>query len=1001
MSEQAVRRYPKRLIEVDLPIKRISAHARREKSIRHGHISTLHVWWARRPLAACRAVICAASWPDPADELCPEEFKNVARTLMQRWANDHLKLAGADSYRRLLAIQRSPDRLANSEELRQVLLDFIADFANWDVSGNSAFLDTARSLTHAAHLAMCDSSDSRPLVVDPFAGGGSIPLEAMRIGADVFSSDLNPVAVLLSRVVLDYAPKYGQRLAREVRERGNQIKAQAKNDLTEFYPPDPDGSIPVAYLWARTVQCEGPSCGARIPLIRSPWLAKATSRAVALRLVPDLEGRRVNFQVIENPKDSDLGDGTVRRSAAACPICGFTTPARNVRQQFVERAGGADDAQLVAVVTIGPDSRRKYRTATERDLETVRKAQVELRRIIECDSGIPSVVPEEPLPYLRSIFNINLLGVDRWRYLFTSRQLLTQVTLWRLIRRLSAQLQGSGEPEPEFVRACTTCLALAIDRMSAQNTSLSWWQPKGEFVVGTFGRQALGIIWDFAEIRPIEGASGDLDGAIDWVARVVENLAGVQSAGAQVEMLSASSHPLPDDVADLFVTDPPYYDAVPYADLSDFFYVQLKRMLSDVHPDLFREELTPKRGEIVQLAERNALYSFKTREYFESNMRQALSEARRILKPDGIAVVVFAHKTTEGWEAMLSSLINAGWITTASWPIDTERSVRIRAHEAAALGSSIHLVCRPRESESGSLVQGVIGDWREVLQELPQRIREWMPRLADEGVVGADAIFACLGPALEVFSRYSSVEKPSGERVTLKEYLEHVWAGVAREALTMIFQGADATGFEPDARLTAIWLWTLSTPGTTGSRAVEPIADEDTEDEEPARDGRAASAGYVLEFDAARKIAQGLGVHLVKLGTVVNIKGDTARLLPVSERARFLLGDGVEAPTPRRKRQTQLGLFGEVEMTEEPRAERGNGFLARPDGTTLDRLHQSMILFGSGRGAAFQRLLVEEGVGRDEQFWRLAQALSALYPTGSDEKRWVDGVLARKKALGL
>ena len=295
--------YPKRLIEVDLPIARISAHARREKSIRHGHISTLHIWWARRPLAACRAVICAALWPDPADPLCPDAFRETARRLMRTWAADQGKLQGAESFPRFLQIQQKPTLLDDNHTLRQALLDFIADFANWDNSTVPAYLDTSRALTQAAHEALGGAPGTRPLVVDPFAGGGSIPLEALRVGADAFASDLNPVPVLLNKVVLEYIPKYGQRLADEVRKWGEWIKKEAEKELAEFYPKDADGATPIAYLWARTIQCEGPGCGAEVPLIRSLWLAKKANRSVALQLVPNPKAKRVDFQIIVKQRD--------------------------------------------------------------------------------------------------------------------------------------------------------------------------------------------------------------------------------------------------------------------------------------------------------------------------------------------------------------------------------------------------------------------------------------------------------------------------------------------------------------------------------------------------------------------------------------------------------------------------------------------------------------------------------------------------------------------------
>ena len=388
-------------------------------------------------------------------------------------------------------------------------------------------------------------------------------------------------------------------------------------------------------------------------------------------------------------------------------------------------------------------------------------------------------------------------------------------------------------------------------------------------------------------------------------------------------------------------------------------------------------------------------------------MGQALAEGRRLTKPGGIGIIVFAHKSTAGWEAQLQAMINAGWIVTGSWPIDTERQGRTRANSSAALASSVHLVCRPREKPDGSVRTDEIGDWRDVLQELPRRIHEWMPRLAEEGVVGADAIFACLGPALEIFSRHSRVEKASGDAVSLTEYLEQVWAAVAKEALAMIFTGADPTGFEEDARLTAMWLWTLST-AISNDNGASTAEDEEPGDDEEDESATAKSkvGGFVLEYDAARKIAQGLGAHLEQLASLIEVKGSTARLLPVAERTRSLFQKGeASAPIGRgkaKKKSAQLSL-GFVADLEEAEASGGWGDTAAPHKgeTVLDRVHQSMILFGAGRGEALKRFLVDDGAGRDDRFWRLAQAFSALYPSSTDEKRWVDGVLARKKSLGF
>ena len=340
-------RYCKRLIEVDLPIKRISAHASREKSIRHGHISTLHIWWARRPLAACRAVICASLWPDPVDELCPDEFRLMARELMIKWAQKNLELVSEESYKRFVAISKDTNKLDGNFELRKALLDFIADFSNWDNSFKKEFLETARILTKVAHESSGGTPGTNPLVVDPFAGGGSIPLEALRIGADTLASDLNPIAVLLNKLVLYYIPKFKQKLAADLKTINDWIKKEAEKELQTFYPQNKKNLVPLAYVWARTITCEGPSCGTRVPLIRSLWLAKKCKILVALQITTNSLKKEINFKIINNAKSKDVGSGTIRKGSATCPICGYTTPLNRVKKQF--RAGMVSET-LVCVI---------------------------------------------------------------------------------------------------------------------------------------------------------------------------------------------------------------------------------------------------------------------------------------------------------------------------------------------------------------------------------------------------------------------------------------------------------------------------------------------------------------------------------------------------------------------------------------------------------------------------------------------------------------------------
>jgi adenine-specific DNA methylase len=640
-----------------------------------------------------------------------------------------------------------------------------------------------------------------------------------------------------------------------------------------------------------------------------------------------------------------------------------------------------------------PDSApgKVYRLPTEADVRAFELADVELRQRIKGHKSETSLVPDGELNHLRGFFNVVLYGMTKWGDLFTPRQALSLTCLAALIRRSCDQIG-----DRELAVAVQTCLSMALGRCADKCASVVVWNIPAEKIEHVFGRQALPMVWDFAEANILSGIGWT--GACEWVLRVLERDAMHQMHSGTTAIASATAQSLPDDTADAVITDPPYYAAIPYADLSDFFYSWLKRSLDNVHVDLLRQDLTPKDDECVQLSHRAAMYRYKDAAWFEETMTKACAENRRVTKPSGISVVVFANKETSGWEAMLQALISSQWIVTASWPIDTERAGRLRAMDSAALASSVHLVCRPREASVGA---EEIGDWRDVLQQLPVRIHEWMPRLANEGVVGADAIFSCLGPALEVFSRYSRVEKASGESVSLGEYLEHVWAAVAKEALALVFEGADATGFEPDARLTAMWLWTLKAPDSNG-KDEDGGDDEDSDDEQEGK--KPKISGFKLEYDAARKIAQGLGAHLESLTHLVEVSGDQARLLPVSERTKHLFGKDEAEPdraAGRKKSSAQLNMFAELTEAADAEVAWKEKTVKRVGETTLDRIHQAMILFAASRGEALKRFVVEDGVGQDGKFWRLAQALSALYPSGTEEKRWVDGVLARKKQFGF
>ena len=988
----------KRLAEVDFPIAEVSRHAAREKSIRHGHPSTLHLWWARRPLASSRAVLLALLWPDPCDSLCPTAFKTQARKLLPQVAGCH------------------PG--TTDEDLRKALLTFIADFANWDHATHGVYLEVSRALVKAAH------GEEPPLVVDPFAGGGSIPLEALRLGCEAFASDLNPVACLILKVMLEDIPRHGPTLAEDLRRVGAEIKRQAETELADLYPKDPDGATPIAYLWARTVRCESPNCGAEIPLMRSFWLCKKANRKRALQYrVERPEGipPRVEFEVFEPKADKEVHAGTVTRAKATCVCCGAVLPPERVRTQLAAQRGGADavfdeeghrtgGARMTAVVTLKPgQTGRHYRLPTDADYKAVHKAQARVAQILEkWESGGKQglcPVPDEPLPPIGTLgFRVQRYGMLQWGDLFTARQ---KVTL-HVLANQTAVMKGAG----------TNASVLTIGKLLDLGNALCDWMPGQECPSAVFKLGRVKTGWDFVEGCPLGGSSGSFEKCTDNLVAGVVATHSVGSKPGQAVQAMAQKSPIPDESAEVWFTDPPYYDAIPYADLADFFLVWMKRILPKhaLLRDPFAQTnlLSPKDQEAVQDDVRLVDGRPKDAAFFDAVMGEAFSAGKRTLRADGIGTVVFAHKTTEGWEALLGGMIRGGWTITGSWPIATEMGHRLRARESAALATSVHLICRPRPEDA------MVGDWADILRELPRRVGDWMERLQGEGVRGADLVFACIGPALEIFSRYTKVEAADGREVALAEYLSKVWEVVGRSALGQVLGTAEAKArngaagaVEEDARLTALFLWTLqSTAGETADAASN--GDEkptDENDEEGFSRGKAK--GFTLVFDVVRRFAQPLGIDLdTWKGRIIETKKGVVRLLPIAERATQLFGvDGAQAVAARLEQQGAVGtnalqgmLFPDMEAAPTVRRRgRGHGTLggvqvsdeslaSAREATTLDRVHAAMLLQSGGRTNALRALLKAEQE-RGPDFLRLANAFSALYPKGSEEKRLIDAML--------
>jgi len=996
----------KRLAEVDFPIAVVSKQSLRETYLRQGHPKSLHLWWARRPLSACRTILLALLFPDPCDPHCPEDFKEKARDLLP-------KVQGKVG--------------ANDKDLQQALLKFIGDFSNWDLSTNQTYLEVGRGLVKAAHL------EETPLVVDPFAGGGSIPLEALRLGCETFASDLNPVAYLLLKVVLEDIPRQGMRLAEELRHVGTEVKDLAKKVLAKYCPPDPDGAQPLIYLWARSIHCDSPKCGAEIPLVRSFWLCRKRNRRYALkyRVVHPNDTFRTTFikrrkelpyvelEVFEPKSDLEVPSGTIQNGRATCPVCNSVIPGSRLQAQLKEKYGGANNGIILAVVTRRDQSpTRAYRVATQRDYEIFEDARDDLQKLINTPTFptdlTENLSPIRPSPNARGVSAPTRYGATRFKDLFLARQQLSLMTLSKII---------TGTTGSQSIHRLLT---IALNKVAMKCNAHCRWIPTGESLADLFGRHAIAVVWDFAESIPIIESAGSWDKIIDQMQEVLTGVSGAISIAGQVSIGDACQSPLPDQAADIWFTDPPYYDNIPYADISDFFYVWMKRSLIGDSFLGFGEygnsQLTPKEKEIVWNQAHIVNGKPKTPEFFELSIAKACHEGRRILSDIGIGCMVFAHKTTEGWEALLNGMVKSGWLITASWPVATEMPTRVSARDSASLATSIHLICRPRPNDAP------VGDWGDVLRELPKRVGDWMERLQSEGVRGADLVFACIGPALEIYSRYSKVVDAEEREIPLggdpeatephrKGFLAYVWEVVGRTALEQVLgtpealaRNSTAGALEEDARLTALFLWTLQSTNGNGAREKEKN-DEDIGEDEEEESPKKKKQGYSLIFDVVRRFAQPLGIHLTEWeGRIIETEKGIVRLLSVKDRAKQLFGEeNAQAFADRFERSPevslQLKLFPEGERGSAPEIKGHRGrkkkamgavsdeaLRAKQEATTLDRIHAAMLLQANGRTNALRALLKAEQ-DRGSDFLRLANALSALYPKVSEEKRLLDAML--------
>lgn len=745
----------KKLIEVALPLEKINAESAREKSIRHGHPSTLHLWWARRPLAAARAVIWSSLVDDPSSH--PEQF---------------------------------PTEEAQNDE-RQRLFKILEDLVVWENSNNEDVLNAARAEI------MKSTDNQPPALLDPFAGGGAIPLEAQRLGLEAHAHDLNPVAVMINKAMIEIPPKFAGMapvnpnpknrystgwkgaagLAEDVRYYGEWMKQEAFKHIGHLYPkvkvPEDQGggyATVIAWIWARTVKCPNPACGCEMPLASSFVLSKKKGKEAYIIPEFDRENKRISYHVFNGKCVPPETGKTSRGAKFKCIMCSESTTADYIREQA---QANKMSAQLMAVVAES-EKGRLYVSADE-----VQKLAANVAKPMNAPT---EMLPNDP----RNIWCV-AYGLDTYDKLFTNRQTAALTTFSSLVTEAQKKaeadavacgisndhlpLREGGTGAKAYGEAIGVYLAFVVDKMTDYHSSICSWHSSGEKMRNTFGRQAIPMVWDYAECNPFCSSSGSYDNMLEWVVKSI-SLFPARTIGMVSQFDAQNDCSLRNIMVSM---DPPYYDNIGYADLSDFFYVWLRQSLKDTYPELFRTMLVPKAEELIATPYRHNGSAKKAKEFFENGMLETCKQIYKYVREDIPVTIYYAYKQSDtkddktastGWETMLTSIVKAGFAITGTWPIRTEMAVRQIASGTNALASSIVLVCRKRAENAPQTTR------RNFINALKRELRPALQKLQASNIAPVDLAQSAIGPGMGVFSRYRRVLEADGSEMTVRSALQ-------------------------------------------------------------------------------------------------------------------------------------------------------------------------------------------------------------------------------------